>query len=749
VASSSSKGKSNSKRNQKSGSKPGPNNSKQKARAAAAASQAIGPKPTAGMSGPEKVMWICLHLLVFLVPVAISNMNWLAQVFPSATGFALPLTYDQFDIVKVFIMRAFALGGMGAWAFQFFFKGGKLRRTKLDWLIVGFLGWVLLTSFTSISMATALFGKYRRFEGFFSFLTYAAVYFLVVQLADRTSRIRSIARTLMLSSVIVAGYGVMQYLGIDPIRWGSNLPFEANRGFSTFGNPDLLGGFLIFPLAISMSMALSEKRTGWRIFYWITFLITVAAWITAFVRGAWIGGALALVILIVAVVMARPKFNTVDWTFAGITGLAGIGVIVRSLANSNGVLNVWTRLQSIFQFGEGSALTRFEIWQAAIGAIKARPIFGFGADTFRLVFPLYKPVAYVKDAGYLSVADNVHDYPLQLMAGIGIIGFLLLYGLFGWAFWIAAPNAFQRGKGTDRLVLAGFFAASIGYITHLMTGLSVTGSTVFLWLALAIIVSPTATEHEFKPPSFGPAIGMVLIAICAVASIGNVVFLSADSYFLRGQFPATGEDPIALTKTAIALNPYNDIYRSMLGKAYESQMLDWLNQANKDQTAGKDPSADVQQALAAFTSAQDTFKQTIAIVPTEYDNYLFISSLYNEAGTYIDPKYLPDAILWADKGIAVEPFGPGVVLQKAVALAATGKDAEALAAVQRALDWDPNYTDIHLFYAQTLQRMGRLKEALVAYQYLQKLDPTNASYATAIKSVEASLTVSGQSTATP
>ena len=85
MASSSSKGKSNSKRNQKSGSKPGPNNSKQKARAAAAASQAIGPKPTAGMSGPEKVMWICLHLLVFLVPVAISNMNWLAQVFPSAT----------------------------------------------------------------------------------------------------------------------------------------------------------------------------------------------------------------------------------------------------------------------------------------------------------------------------------------------------------------------------------------------------------------------------------------------------------------------------------------------------------------------------------------------------------------------------------------------------------------------------------------------------------------------------------------
>ena len=147
MASSPSKGKSNSKRAQNSGPKAGPSASKQKARAAALATQE-GPKASAGMTGAEKVMWICLHLLVFLVPIAMSNMNWLAQVFPNSPGFALPLTYDQFDIVKVFIMRAFALGALGAWSFQFFFKGGKLRRTKLDWLIVGFLGWVLFTSFT-------------------------------------------------------------------------------------------------------------------------------------------------------------------------------------------------------------------------------------------------------------------------------------------------------------------------------------------------------------------------------------------------------------------------------------------------------------------------------------------------------------------------------------------------------------------------------------------------------------------------
>jgi putative inorganic carbon (HCO3(-)) transporter len=714
-----------------------------------AVASASGPKATAGMTGAQKVEWLSLHLLVFLVPLAISNFNWMTKL--GFTGAGLPLTYDQFDIVKVFIMRAFAIIALAAWAFEFFLKGGKLRRTKLDWLIVGFLGWVLLTSFTSISPATALFGKYRRFEGFFSFLTYAVVYFLVVQLADRPSRIRSLARTLLISGALVSLYGVLQFVGLDPINWGSNLPFEVNRSFSTFGNPDLLGGFLIFPLAISMAMALSEKQVRWRIVYWATFIVTVVAWITAAVRGAWIGGAVAIVIVIVAAVMAHAKLEKVDWVFAGGTGVVAAGLVARSMTLPGSIFNVYERVLSIFQFGQGSALTRFEIWQAAIDAIKTRPIFGFGADTFRLVFPKYKPLAYVKDAGYLSVADNVHNYPLQLMAGIGIIGFLLLYGIFGWALWLGTPNAFSRGKGTERLVIAGFWAAAVGYIIELMTGLSVTGSTIFLWIALAIIIAPTAMEREVRAPSWGPVVGMGLIAVLAAAFIGNGVFIAADNYFLRGQFPATGEDPIALNKTAIALDPYNDQYRSMLGKAYESQMLSWLQQGNTDQAAGKDTSNDVQQATIAFQASEETFKQTISIVPTEYDNDLFISSLYNEAGTYMDPKYLAQAIVWGDKGIEVEPYGPGVRLQKAVAQAASGNDAAALATVQAAVDMDPNYADIHLFYAQTLTRLGRLNDAVAVYKKLVSLDPTNTGYQSGLKAVETSVgpTASSIPTYTP
>jgi putative inorganic carbon (HCO3(-)) transporter len=708
----------------------------------------VMPPATAGMTGTDKVVWICLHLLVFLVPIAMSNFNWLGKLV--AGGQLLPLTYDQFDIVKVFVMRACAIGGLGAWAFQFFLRGGKLRRTKLDWLILGFLGWVLLTSFTSISPATAIFGKYRRFEGFLSFLTYAVTYFLVVQIADRPSRIRSLARTLMFSGLLVSFYGALQSIGADPISWGANLPFEANRAFSTYGNPDLLGGFLIFPLVISAAMALSEQSLRWRIFYWATFLITTYTWFVAFVRGAWLGGALGLLVLGVAVVLARPKIKAVDWTFLGVTAGGGFAYAVwNSLTSTNSVMNIWQRLTSILKFSEGSALTRFEIWDAAIGAIKARPLFGFGADTFRLVFPAYKPLAYVKDAGYLSVADNVHNYPLQLMAGIGIIGFLLLYGLFGWALWLGAPNAFAKGKGTERLLIAGFWAAIVGYILCLMTGLSVTGSTIFLWFSLAIIVAPTATESDHTAPAWGAIVGTLLMAVLAVAFVGNAVFIAADNLFLRGQFPAAGEDAISLTKSAISLNPYNDIYRSMLGKAYEGQIGGWISQANTERTAGKDPAASLAQAKANFDLAEQTYKETIAIVPTEYDNYLFLSALYNQGGSYFDPSYYQKAIQAADDGIAVEPFGPGVRLQKAVGQASTGDTQGAIKTLEGTVKMDPNYTDPPLFLAQLYTRAGRFADAATQYKNLLLVQPTNADWAASLKAVEASAAIGATGTPAP
>lgn len=727
------------------------------ARTAPRAAGEPGSSAWSEMDTTERVVWASLHVLIFLVPLAMTNANWLGSMFrTSAFGqfWALPLTYDQFDIAKVFVMRACAIVGVGTWAFTFFWRGGKLRRTKLDWFIIAILGWVLLTSFTSISPATAIFGKYRRFEGFLSFVTYAAVFFLTVQVVDRPSRIRSIARTLVISGMIVAFYGVLQYTGHDPVNWGANLPFEANRSFASYGNPDLLGGFLIFPLTVALGMALSEARLRWRVTYWLGFGLIAVCWVTAFTRGAWIGGAVALAVLVAAAIWARvPAFRPseatgqVDIGFGALAGIAAASVVGISLTTKSDVMNVWNRLKSIFDIANGSGKSRTEIWQAAWDAIKARPLTGWGADTFRLVFPKFKPLAYTADAGYLSVADNVHDYPLQITSALGVPGFLLLYGTFAYALFLGFKQSFVRDSGAERIVVASFWAAALGYITHLMFGLSVTGTTVFLWLAMAVVVTPGARLVEHKAAGWGQGLAAAVAVLALALSVLNVVYIVADHYYLESNFGSSaGDSGVAAAKIAISLNPYNDMYRTQLGQAYQQQMFADLNAARQAQASKQDPAQPYGQAQLAFQLSEQSMKEAISFVPTEYDNYNFLASLYNQAGVYFDPKYYKSAWEIAQKGMEVEPYGPAVRVQGAVALASMGQFDQALTVAKEAAAMDPNYSEPFTMLGDLYRQKTQYAEAEKWYAKALALKPTDQQAKDALTAVEASASAAASAT---
>lgn len=681
----------------------------------------------------DKIVWVCLHALLLLVPLAISNLNFLG------IGGGLPMTFDQFDIVKLVTMRAITIVALAAWIVSLLVRGGRVRFTKVDWLILAFLAWVVLTTITSIHWPTALFGKYRRFEGLLSFVNYAAVFFLVVQMVDRPTRMRSLLRTLFFSGAIVSLYGALQYLGIEPVGYGK-LPFEANRSFSTYGNPDLLGGFLMFSLPVSIALALSEKRTLWRTIYWVGAVMSAVVWITAFTRSAWIGGSVAVLCLVIAAFRQRVALKTEDWAMAGVAaGLAGL-VIVQSRNATSDVMNFFARIRSIFEFGEGSALTRFQIWDAAWRAIQDRPIFGFGADTFRLVFPQYKPAAYVAAAGYLSVADNVHNYPLQLASAIGIPGFLLLYGLFVWILTLSFKAAFAAGGETagssgTRILYSGVWAAAAGYIVHLFFGLSVTGTTLFLWVMFGLLLAPTARTREIAAPSsaIGLAGSIVTVLLAAALFFGNVVYAAADRQYLLSRVGGlTAEGRVEAARRAVELNPFNDIYRAEVGLAHADYAYNYLGE-NAD-------SASRQVALGIMRLAETSFSETIDFAPTEYDNYVFLANLYNAMGAYFDASYYEKAADVARRGIELAEFGPAIRLEYARALLAMGDNNEAVNQLEFAVDLDPAFTAGTLLLIDIYERQGSLDKALELLRRVDAFRPGQEGIAEAIERLEATST---------
>lgn len=673
---------------------------------------------TAGMSTAQRVAWIGLHVVVFTVPLAIGNWTWLP-------GVTMPFTFDQFDIVKVFMQRGITLVIFAAWAWHILLNGGTVRRTKVDYLILAVLGWIALSTVFSVHPPTALFGKYRRFEGLISFVNYATLYFLAVQFLDRLSRIRSLSRTLFFSGTLVSLYGVMQYLGIDPLTWG-RLPFEPNQAFSTYGNPNLLGGFLVMMLPIALGLALTEKDYRWRIAYWSGFLLTVVCWIVAFTRGAWIGGAVALLILAVAAWRLRTKLTKVDWSFAGGAAVLSALVVMRSLSSTSVVRNVWTRLVSILEFGEGSALTRFQIWDAAWRATLDRPILGFGPDTFRLIFPGYKPVEYVAAAGHVSVADNAHNYFLQLTSGIGIPGMFLLYGLFITVAVLSFKTAFVRADGdTDnsRLILSAFWAAAAGYVVHLTFGLSVTGSTFLLWIVMAALMAPGARKVNVEAPSWGMPVAWVVMALVVVLSVGNLVYITADNAYLGSRLGTTYQQQIDSAERAVRLNPYNDMYRAQVGVLHADAFRALLQQAQTEQQSGGDVQATLEQAESVFSLAEASLLDTIGFVPMEYDNYLFITNLYNLAGESLSSDYYEDASRWARRGIEVSEFGPGIRFQYAIALDRLGQSVAAKEELLFAIEMDPRFLEPRILLADILLRRDDVAGALEQLEQARAIEP--------------------------
>ncbi len=690
--------------------------------------------PANEMSIFGKISWYSLLAMVFITPIVISNLTFL--------GFDLPITYDQFDIIKVFMQRVLGLIALAAWGWDMLAHGGKIRRTPVEWLILVFLAWVTVSMFLSIHPATAFFGKYRRFEGLLSLINYAVIYFLILQYADRPSRIRLFAQTLFASGIVVAGYGVLQSMGLDPLQWGQ-LPFEANRAFSTYGNPDLLAGFLMFSIFISLGLALAEHNLILRGVYWFGFLLNMWCTVVAFSRSAWVGGLAGLVIIVIIAIYQKTPWKTEDWVFSGVTAAVAGSIAIKSFSNPNEVMNFGKRFASILEFGEGSAKTRFQIWQSAIDATKDRPIFGFGADTFRLIYPRYKQFDYVADAGYLSVADNVHNYPLQLMAGIGIPGAALLYGVFGWAAVRSFPVVFNREGGSNRMILAGVWTACAAYIVHLLFGLSVTGTSFLLWACMAVVLAPTAVSHEFKAPKWGIPVAVGLVALSLLGIGYQVVYMRADNYYLKARIATQGAQRTEFAQKAVNLNPYNDMYRAEVGLAYTDELFAAVNSAQQGQQVSKE------QIQGLFTKAETSLRDTIAFVPWEYDNYVFLTNLYTLGGSVLNPSYLDQAIEVGRAGVRVERYGPAIRFQLARALSEAGQKDEAIRQLAYARRMDPAYVDATIALARLYEAEGQLEKAIDILKLSETQRPGLAGVADLLKEFEASATAQPSTTTTP
>ncbi|BAZ39516.1 inorganic carbon transporter [Calothrix sp. NIES-4101] len=296
------------------------------------------------------------------------------------------------------------------------------------------------------------------------------LYLLLFALCARvlkSPRLRSWILTLYMHvGLIVSIYGVRQKLfgaaqlatWVDP-----ESPLSKNtRVYSYLGNPNLLAGYLLPAVVLSLIAVFAWKGLARKCLATTMLIVNLACFRFADSRGSFIGLALAVVVL---VLLLRYWYKDVLPRFWR-TWLIPIllGSFVALFAIAFGASETFRlRIVSIFAGrGDSSNNFRMNVWTAVFQMIRDRPILGIGPghNSFNSVYPLYQIPRFTALSAYSIILEITVE-----MGFIGLSSFIwLLMVTFNTGF--VQLQRFYQQRSVEGLWMIGAIASLVAMLGH-------------------------------------------------------------------------------------------------------------------------------------------------------------------------------------------------------------------------------------------------------------------------------------------
>lgn len=343
--------------------------------------------------------------------------------------------------------------------------GGPLRLNCLDGFVLLYLGANIVSTFSSHYMMPAVKGLSKA-------LVYVITYFLLKStLEDNPRRLPWYLSAVLISGVAVSLYGLYQYkIGVAPLATWEDPSIE-NKGtriYSTLGNPNLLAGYLLPMIPLSLGLG----------FYWlhlknkllrfaslficmgIAVLITVAIFMTG-CRGGYLAlaatGAFTVMGLTGLLYTKKPKL-----VFAAL-GAIILALVAAALAVHFVAPTFEQRLLSIFAGSEHSSNAyRMHVWRASIAMFEDNWWLGVGPGNtaFRLAYGLYMK------SGFDAL--GTYCVPLEIGVETGILGLIAAIGLIVTALSRAHLIFYMSGFDDPKMryLALGMAAALVALTVH-------------------------------------------------------------------------------------------------------------------------------------------------------------------------------------------------------------------------------------------------------------------------------------------
>lgn len=457
--------------------------------------------------------------------------------------------------------------------------------------------WLALLSILTLSAITGIGGWVSwagypgRYLGVFAWIVFFAAFVLGSSIDEdgRTGLLRAVS----VGALVVSLYALLQAAGIDPISWNASLNLGRTR--STLGNAAFLGAYLamIVPLAVRLAFDRSDGR--WRGIHATTAMLASVALVTTQTRGAWLGAAAGIALVLVLErrrLVARPRVTAA----AAVAALFVIALLAT-------VSPYASRIRSIADPAAATGRGRLVQWERTLDMIGSRPYLGWGPDTYASAFPRFIDAHFERTVGRDVVPDRAHNVALDIASSSGILGAAAYAAVLG-SITVAVARSRRRDPATVALA-----SACAAYIGQLMFSFPVADLDVVFWLLAGILVAPHTTRWRSLHPGWST---IPLMLALVLAGWGGAD--AAADRTLRGSLDAEASGSFAeaqrLVDRAARLAP---------GRAQYDQAAARLHRRAGE--ASGNP-ADFVRGLEALQSAQRLSPNDLELAMDKGDLYL-------------------------------------------------------------------------------------------------------------------------------
>lgn len=360
------------------------------------------------------------------------------------------------------------------------------------------------TAFTGVNPYNSFWSNLERGEGGLQMIYYTAFFVLAISLFQKKREWQLLSWLFITLSTLVAFYSIGQLLHLPGF-------LSANNAISgTLGNPFYLSSFLIFSLFFSLWLFFQYKSPLLKLI--LLCLTAVFTILLSLDQPLFTIISLLISFLVFWGIYTNNKKGI--WLFLALL-LIGTSIVSAALINNK------DQLQS-----------RFWIWESALAGILEKPLLGWGAENFPVVFDKYYNANLFGKKPWYDRAQNAYlDYWIA-----GGIALLLAYFLIYWTLFKTLKK--QRDKET-----ALFFALPTA---HLLSGILIFETLpaylgLFLFLALAVNQSfhfqteDMPLSSSYNKPSFAKLLAGGFILISAVILVFYTSYLPLKKAYLIAQ----------------------------------------------------------------------------------------------------------------------------------------------------------------------------------------------------------------------